>query len=134
MGPQEILSLVHNGKKGHWGAYRTWVTLNDTFPGHGIPFRTVQEFVQHCPICQKLNHPMRHNKLRSQYRTIKSMIFRKAIGIDHVTITPISEGEHGGYKGITVLVNLFSGHAELYPYKESTATHDHICSYSRVNR
>ena len=132
--PQELIALVHNGKKGHWGAYRTWVTLNDTFPGHGIPFRTVQEFVQHCPICQKFNHPMRHNKLRSQYRTIKSMIFRKAIGIDHVTITPTSEGEYGGYKGITVLVNLFSGHAELYPYKESTAMHDAICLHDYMSR
>ena len=41
------------------------------------------------------------------------MAFRKAIGIDHVTITPISED---GYKGITIIVNMFSGHAELYPY------------------
>ena len=132
--PQEILKLVHNGRKGHWGAYRTWVTLNDTFPGHKIPFRIVQEFVQNCTICQKFNHPMRSNKLRSQYRTIKSLIFRKAIGIDHVTITPTSEGEHEGYKGITVIVNLFSGHAELYPYKESTAMHDSICLHDYMSR
>ena len=132
--PQELIQLVHNGKKGHWGAYRTWAILNDTFPGHNIPFRVIQDFVQQCPICQKFNQPMRQNKLSSQYRTIKSMVFRKALGIDHVSVTPISEGEYGGYKGITVIVNLFTGHAELYPYKESTATHDSICLHDYMSR
>ena len=72
-------------------AYRAWLALNDAFPGHGAPFRVVQEFVQHCAIYQKFNRLKRENKLKSQYRTIKSMAFRKAIGIDHVTVTPISE-------------------------------------------
>ena len=61
---------------------------------------------------------------------IKSMTFRKAIGIDHVTIAPTSEGEYGG---VTVLVNLFSDHVELYPYKESTAMHDYMSRYGRFD-
>ena len=117
----EMLESVHNSRQGHWGAYRTWVRLRDSHPGNGIPFRVVQDFVQACPICQKVNRPMMDNKLESRYRTIKSLLFRKAIGIDHVTITPVSKD---GYKGITVIVNMFSGEADLYPYKVSTGEHD----------
>ena len=111
--------------------HRTWVILRDMFPGHGIPFRTVQDFVQHCPICQKNNKPMRNNKLFPQYRTIKSLAFRKAVGIDHVTMQPASKN---GYKGITVIVNLFSGHTELYPYKHSTGEHDALCLHDYFSR
>ena len=128
---QELLKQVHNGRAGHFGAYRTWVILRDMFPGHGIPFRTVQDFVQHCPICQKNNKPMRNNKLFPQYRTIKSLAFRKAVGIDHVTMQPASKN---GYKGITVIVNLFSGHTELYPYKHSTGEHDALCLHDYFSR
>ena len=67
---------------------------------------------------------MMDNKLVGRYRTIKSLLFRKAIGIDHVTITPMSKD---GHKGITVIVNMFSGEADLYPYRESTGEHDAKC-------
>ena len=127
----EMLESVHNSRQGHWGAYRTWVRLRDSHPGNGIPFRVVQDFVQACPICQKVNRPMMDNKLESRYRTIKSLLFRKAIGIDHVTITPVSKD---GYKGITVIVNMFSGEADLYPYKVSTGEHDARCLHDYFSR
>ena len=127
----EMLKQVHNGRAGHFGAYKTWVMLRDMFPGHGIPFRTVQDFVQHCGICQKNNRPMMNNKLFPQYRTIKSLAFRRAVGVDHVTMQPASKN---GYKGITVIVNLFSGHTELYPYKNSTAEHDAVCLHDYFSR
>ena len=128
---EEMLESVHNGRLGHWGAYRTWTKLRDTHPGNGIPFRIVQEWVQSCAICQKVNRPMLDNKLTARYRTVKSMQFRKAIGIDHVTITPKS---NEGYKGITVIVNMFSGEAELYPYKELTGEHDCRCLHDYFSR
>ena len=127
----DMLESVHNSRQGHWGAYRTWVKLRDSHPGNGIPFRVVQDFVQACPICQKVNRPMMDNKLQGRYRTIKSLLFRKAIGIDHVTITPMSKD---GHKGITVIVNMFSGEADLYPYKESTGEHDAKCLHDYFSR
>ena len=72
----EMLESVHNSRQGHWGAYRTWVRLRDSHPGNGIPFRVVQDFVQACPICQKVNKPMMDNKLAGRYRTIESLLFR----------------------------------------------------------
>ena len=128
---REMLESVHNGRLGHWGAYKTWTKLRDAHPGNGIPFRVVQEWVQACPICQKVNRPMLDNKLTAQYRTVKSLQFRKAIGIDHVTITPKSKE---GYKGITVIVNMFSGEADLYPYKELTGEHDCRCLHDYFSR
>ena len=122
---------IVNSWVGLAGAYRTWVRLRDSHPGNGIPFRVVQDFVQACPICQKVNRPMMDNKLESRYRTIKSLLFRKAIGIDHVTITPVSKD---GYKGITVIVNMFSGEADLYPYKVSTGEHDARCLHDYFSR
>jgi hypothetical protein len=128
---KEMLESVHNGRLGHWGAYKTWTKLRDAHPGNGIPFRVVQEWVQACAICQKVNRPMLDNKLSAQYRTVKSLQFRKAVGIDHVTITPKSKD---GYKGITVIVNMFSGEAELYPYKELTGEHDCRCLHDYFSR
>ena len=128
---KEMLESVHNGRLGHWGAYKTWTKLRDAHPGNGIPFRVVQEWVQACAICQKVNRPMLDNKLTAQYRTVKSLQFRKAVGIDHVTITPKSKD---GYKGITVIVNMFSGEAELYPYKELTGEHDCKCLHDYFSR
>ena len=53
------------------------------------------------------------------------------MGVDHVTMQPASKN---GYKGITVIVNLFSGHTELYPYKNSTAEHDAVCLHDYFSR
>ena len=128
---KEMLQSVHSGRLGHWGAYKTWTKLRDAHPGNGIPFRVVQEWVQACPICQKVNRPMLDNKLTAQYRTVKSLQFRKAIGIDHVTITPKSKD---GYKGITVIVNMLTGDADLFPYKELTGEHDCRCLHDYFSR
>eukprot|EP00981_Chlorochromonas_danica_P014145 scaffold7429_cov159-Ochromonas_danica.AAC.1 len=38
---------------GHPGVRRTWLALNEHFPGHAIPYRFVADFVSTCPVCQK---------------------------------------------------------------------------------
>ena len=48
-----MLKSVHNARMGHHGLKRTWLLLNDTYPGHKIPQRTISEFISSCPQCQK---------------------------------------------------------------------------------
>jgi hypothetical protein len=48
-----ILSQVHGGRFGHYGARRTWLRLNDMYSGHAIPFRTVADFITACAVHQK---------------------------------------------------------------------------------
>ena len=84
-----------------------------------------------CPVCQKDRLKIA-NTIPAVYRTIKSEYLRRAIGIDHVSVTPADEA---GNIGLSVIVNLFSGHVEFYPFKELNAegTCRHIycymCSY-----
>jgi hypothetical protein len=103
--------VAHNARRGHFGARRTWLELNRLFPGHGIPFAVVQEFIMACPICQK-DRLRIANSIPPIYRTIKTEHLRRAIGIDHVTITPADED---GNDVATVLVNLFSGRMDYFP-------------------
>ena len=49
----QMFQQCHSDKPGHWGAGKTWITLNMHYPGHGIPFSRVQTLVAECPKCQK---------------------------------------------------------------------------------
>jgi hypothetical protein len=49
----KMFQQCHSKKPGHWGAGKTWNTLNRYYLGHGIPFRRVQTPVAECPKCQK---------------------------------------------------------------------------------
>jgi len=114
---REAFKAVHNGRLGHHGARRTWLALNESFPGHSISFEVVRDLVMSCPVCQKDRLRMA-NSIKPMYRSIKQENFRKAIGIDHVTITPADED---GNNVLTVVVNLFNGLARMYPYKTISA-------------
>ena len=54
---KEACRSVHNGRVGHSGAAKTWRLLNTHYPGHQIPFKLVQEFVNTCPICIETLRP-----------------------------------------------------------------------------
>lgn len=113
----EALQSVHNSKVGHMGERQTWTRLNNEFPGHGIPFQRVAEFVSACPCCNKTRLGM-HGLLTPVIRTLKPPDKRTAIGIDAVEITP-----HGkeGHTHINVIVNLFTKFVSLHPVKGCTA-------------
>jgi RNase H-like domain found in reverse transcriptase len=55
---QEMFSAVHGGRSLHHGGKRTYLTLCNRFPGHGIPLRVIQDMVSECPICQKDRPPI----------------------------------------------------------------------------
>ena len=117
MTKQQCLEAAHNKNVGHMGERTTWKRIQKWFPGSGISYQQVAEFVASCPSCIKTRLGMQ-DKLTPIYRTLKTSDARTAIGIDAVEITP-----HGkdGYTHINVIVNLFTKFVFLHPVKGVTA-------------
>jgi len=118
--PEYYLQQVHGGRMLHLGARKTWLKLNETFPGHKIPFRVVQEFVQACPRCQKDRLEMTAD-IRPVVRTVIPEHHRLRLGIDALAITPADED--GNCMAI-VIVELKTKHVAIYPgtsYDQVTA-------------
>ncbi len=115
--PEEVFKLVHGGRMGHYGARRTWKWLNEHFPGHKIPYRTIEELVATCPVCQKLRLGMVDGISRI-VRHLKPAGRRSAVGIDTLTVTP---EDADGYKYLFVIVNHFTKYTVLVPSKKRDA-------------
>ena len=117
------------------GERLTWLRLNKTFPGHGLSFRQVAEFVAACPNCCKTRLRMQ-NTLQPLIRSLKPPEARTAIGIDAVTITPAGKD---GHTHITVVVNLFTKFVSLHPVKGVTALNlaaavwKHWCNFGHTD-
>jgi len=77
----DMLASVHGGNMLHQGARRTWLLLNQVYPGHRIPLRTVQEYIENCAICQKHKHRLR-DTLKPYYRVLKPESHRITVGMD----------------------------------------------------
>ena len=89
MTPEELLHKVHGGRNLHFGARRTWLLLNKQYPGHRIPYRFVQDFISNCAICQKDRLGMTDG-LEPVVRHIKPPHQRSRVGVDRLTVTPVS--------------------------------------------
>jgi hypothetical protein len=113
---QDCFDLVHNDKVGHMGAKKTWTRLNDTFSGHNIPYRVVEELVSSCDNCIKTRLGMK-DALLPTIRTLKPPHFRSAIGIDAVEITPHSED---GFTHLNLIINLHTKHLFIQPVRGVT--------------
>jgi hypothetical protein len=101
-----LLKQIHGGRNLHYGARRTWRLLNQVFPGHGIPYRKVEDFISSCPICQKDRIGMTDFLLPS-VRHLKPPHWRARVGVDQLTITP--QDIHGNCVCV-VIVDHFSKH------------------------
>lgn len=113
----EVLSQVHGGRAGHHGIRRTWLMLNQKFPGHHITYDTVREYVTTCAICQKTRLGM-VDTIEPVVRTLKPQHMRSMIGYDHLTITP---PDAEGNKVILAVINHGTKLTTLYPLQEYTA-------------
>jgi hypothetical protein len=109
--PEEILKRIHNSRMGHNGIRRTWLDLNKYFPGHRIPHKVVEEFVQTCPTCQKSRLGMT-DALEPINRTLKREHTRACIGVDTLTITPPDKHSN---EYLIVIVNHFTKFSAGYP-------------------
>lgn len=112
----DMFNAVHGGRSLHHGAKRTYLALCRRFPGHGIPLRVVQDLVTECPICQKDRLPLQH----IDHNEVRETLFHhpRAIGMDHVTVTPPDED---GYIGLLLVVELDTKFPQAYPVRDYTA-------------
>ncbi len=115
--PQEALDQVHNATMGHHGIARTWRLLNKYFPGHGITTHLITDYINTCSTCQKLR--LKHVPLTGFNRTLPHDTHRSTIGIDTLTVTPMSKT---GHKYIIVIHNLFTKFCDLHKAKDKEAT------------
>lgn len=113
----KVLESVHNDQVGHWGARETWRRLNKEYPGHGVSYQTITDFVAECANCQKTRREIKQ-RLVPVTRHLKPPHSRSAIGIDAVQITPTGKK---GETHIIVIVNLFTKLVFLYPVVGVTA-------------
>ena len=112
--PDYYIQQVHGGRMLHYGARKTWLKLNEHFPGHKIPFRIIQEYVNACPRCQKDRLDMTQD-IKPVTRTVLPEHHRTRLGIDSLAITPADED---GNCMAVVIVELKTKHVAIYPGKE----------------
>ena len=129
--PDYYIQQVHGGRMLHYGARKTWLKLNEHFPGHKIPFRIIQEYVNACPRCQKDRLDMTQD-IKPVTRTVLPEHHRTRLGIDSLAITPADED---GNCMAVVIVELKTKHVAIYPGKEydqvtaATALFQYMCTF-----
>ena len=115
--PEHYLSLVHGGRSFHHGERRTWLSLNERFPGHNIPYSYVSEYVAKCSTCQKNRLGMTDN-ITPVVRHVKVEHSRKRICVDTLFITP---ADMHGNSVAHIVVNMFTRLIDGYPCKTNDA-------------
>jgi len=108
-----IMQHVHGKRAFHYGAYETWIRAKQTYPRACIKIEAVRQYVRECPMCQKMRDTG-INGLRPQTLTLKPLTYRKAVGIDHVTVTPV---DRNGNKCVILIVEHFSHFPQAYAAK-----------------
>ena len=108
---------VHGGRHLYHGARRTYLSLCQKYPGHGIPMRIIQDLVSECPQCQKDRCPTQPLPHACVTQTL--MHHTRFIGIDHVTVTPPDED---GYVGLLLIVEHDTKFPQAYAIRDYTAT------------
>ena len=112
--PEDLMRALHNSTVGHTGARVLWYRLNKFYPGHGISFQEVMNFVSRCGTCQITRRPLEY-ALEPLTANLRQPSFRSAVGCDFLTITPTDKVTES--KGLLVIINLFARHVFLVPVK-----------------
>jgi len=112
-----MFKKIHDGRMGHHGAKRSLDLLNKYFPGHGINFKTIEELVRTCPICQKHRLGATAGEVKEIVKSLLPEHQRSMLGVDIVKVAP---DKHGNQYCI-VPVNLLTKHCEIYPVKDKSA-------------
>ena len=115
---EAIMESVHGGSAMHFGAYETWKRAKELYPDATIPIAAVRTYVKECPMCQKMRNTG-INGLPSRTLTLKSEKYRKAVGIDHISVT--REPDRNGNTCAIILVEHFSHFPQVYAAKDYSA-------------
>ena len=133
---EHIMRSVHSTRNLHFGASETWRRAKMQYPTAHISVEAVRRYVKECPLCQKLRDTGIKG-LPAQYLTLKPSTYRRAVGIDHVSITP--EDKHGN-KCVILVVEHFSHFPQAYPVKDYTADtvakvlFKHFCTFGMFDQ
>ena len=114
---EEIMLSVHGGKHLHFGAAETYRRAKELYPDKYIPIELVRIWVKECPLCQKMRDTG-ITGLPSRTLTLKPLTYRRTIGIDHVSVTPIDKNGNGC---AIVLTEHFAHFVQIYPVSDYTA-------------
>ena len=87
----DILSSVHGGRRLHFGAYETWRRAKLAYPGAHISIAAVRDWVQQCPVCQKVRDVGIRN-LPAETLSLKPPTYRRTVGVDHLSVAPDASG------------------------------------------
>ncbi len=126
-----IMNEVHGGRSLHFGSYETWRLARARYPTAKISLLLVQTYVKECPMCQKTRDTGIRG-LKSQTLNLKPDTYRRSIGIDHVTVTPMDK--NGNTCAITI-VEHFSHFPQIYAAPTydviplATAIFKHACTF-----
>ena len=112
----DMLREVHGRRSGHMGVDRTYRLLNRHFPGHGISINQVSNFVNDCPVCQKVRLGM-ESAVVPQVRHLKTRGPRAVVGIDYLSLEVDKHGNIGCY----VTRDHFTKQVFIYPVKAHNA-------------
>ena len=112
----EALLSVHNSRMGHHGVRRTWLLLNQHYPGHRVGLEDVANFISLCPVCQR--HGLGMADFLVAPTQSLSTKHRHTCGYDLLYITP---ADLDGFKYIHVLKLMPSRLVGLYPSRDLTA-------------
>ena len=112
-----MLQEVHGGRNLHYGVYHTWSTAKRRFPDANISIEACRNFVRECPLCQKCR-ATGIKGLEARTLSLKPDSYRRTVGVDYVTITPVDENGNGC---AILVVEHFSHFPTVYPAKDYTA-------------
>ena len=121
----DVLAQVHGGRAGHLGVKRTWTLLNKKFPGHGISVKTVEDYINECPVCQK-DRAAQIASIPPLVKTLHKESIRSCIGFDTLQL---AEDIHG-MRYLLVIINFFTKYAVLYAVKNKDAITTAQCIFN----
>ena len=128
---EEIMRSVHGGRALHGGVAQTWKRARELYPSAHITMEAVREWVKNCAVCQK-TRDVGIKGLREKILTLKPETYRRVIGVDHVTMTPMDEA---GNTCIILVVEHWSHFPQAYAAKDysaetvATVLFKHICTF-----
>ena len=114
----QIMESVHGKEAFHFGAHETWKRAKESYPDARIPLEAVRIYVKECPMCQKMRNTGIKG-LPAQTLTLKPQTYRKAVGIDHISVS--KEPDKNGNTCAIILVEHFSHFPQVYAAKDYSA-------------
>ena len=114
---ESMLQEVHGHRNLHYGASHTWHLAKEQFPNAKISIQTVRDYVRECPMCNKTRQTG-ISGLRPKTLSLKPSSYRRTVGVDHVTVTPVDKHGNGC---VILVVEHFSHFPVAYPAADYTA-------------